>query len=128
MKPKRMAKPNELEDILKKQDDDLKSILKPKNVLSKEDYWEWRTSVEEVLHGDTKLHARHLNLDLMKRDKDILELKIEIARMKLDEFKKNNDKIKEDYKSFLDAKEAKVGFSIKDCAIDPITLEVTSLK
>lgn len=90
-------------------------------------YWEWRFYAQEM-------HNEQLKADLEQKKFDCQEKEIEIAKLKQvlykGAIKAQHDKAlgkKHEFEKFINDLELKLGFSLKNCAIDDNTLEVKEL-
>lgn len=121
----------ELDDSLpekigeRKYDKDGNEIL---GVLTSENYWKWRTTIEELDHCKTKVHlkqaiykAHHLEIERAKL------VAIEAKRNVVEQMREV-EKYKEDYENTKKEIESSVGCSLNGCVIDQFTYEVKKIE
>lgn len=92
-------------------------------VLSPEDYWEWRTSVEEMEHAKTKYDLYLFKLRIMEKDIRLLQLETALFKSTIKQMADEKDLMKEEYNKFKTKLENKYGLSLSDCLIRD-TLEI----
>jgi len=85
--------------------------------LKAEDYWEWRTTMEEMDHSKTSYSLTTMKMRLMESQAHILRMEIALFKSKLLESAAHVDKLKEDYKPFREKLEKKYNISFKDVTI-----------
>lgn len=90
-------------------------------------YWEWRTTVEEL--KSAKLNERRIHLERELLNKEIENKKMRLALFKETVTSAQSEVLKatKEYEKMKQRIEEKVGFSINNCVIDDITLEVKKL-
>lgn len=93
-------------------------------VLDGAEYWEWRTSIEEMEHAKTRVELAHARYK-------VLELSQQIGAIQLNQFKttvSNSLSAQADSKTSYDAHvkkiEEKYGIELKGCIIGDIDYEV----
>ena len=90
-------------------------------------YWEWRTTIEEMQHSSLKLKHSRLTHSLMERDIEIQKLKAIIYKNRIKEFEAQYDLSKKEYERFKESLEKDLGVSLSNKVIDDITFEVKEL-
>lgn len=98
-----------------------------KNKLSKAQYWEWRTTIEEMAHAKSKLDNKRLMYSLMDKDIEILRLKLHIYKEQVELAEKHNGDCKKEYDRCREQLEKDLGRSLKDVVIDDLTFEIKEL-
>lgn len=95
--------------------------LKSLGRLTAEEYWEWRTTVEELMHAQTRstvaqkdCRIKELETALLRRDWTERQRMCEAAKAEYDRFKKKLEDIH--------------GFSLENTSIEPTNFEVRLLK
>lgn len=90
-------------------------------------YWEWRFLAQEM-------HNEQLKFELEQKKFDLIEKEIELVKLKQvlykGAIKSQQDKSlgkKQEFEKYIKDLEEKLGFSLKNCAIDDTTLEVKEL-
>jgi len=95
--------------------------------LSRADYWEWRASVEEV--DRARLESELARVKSIAASNNLKAAQFEFELLKIEtvrKIKESEDTIR-NYKKFVEDLEGRVGFSIRDRVIDPITFEVKEI-
>ena len=89
--------------------------------MSPAQYWEWRTTVEEMNHAETKLKLKELEIKISDREAAIIDRERKIKSIQLQKLNENRDKIKSDYKVFQENLEKKLNVNLTDTVICPYT-------
>ena len=84
---------------------------------SGDDYWEWRTTVEEMEHAKTKHDLMLMKLRLMEKDAKILTMEIAFFKQRIKETGENKEFINEQYDVYKERLENKYGISLSECLI-----------
>lgn len=110
-----------------KKDKKLEEKEETAKFLTAAQYWEWRTTLEEM-------KVRKLHLEVLGLKRDLMEKEIENRKMKLTSLKRsinqhavNGQQEREQYEEFLKRLEKEVGTSVKGKVIDEITFEIRDL-
>jgi len=109
--------------------EELDDIEVVKNVVSPADYWEWRTTLEEL--ENAKLQSVNAQLEhlVLKKTEETIGLRATVKQLTLVEKKKTAyEKVKTDYNTYIAALEERLGFDVRNSAIHPVTFEVTKLE
>ena len=85
--------------------------------LKAEDYWEWRTTMEEIEHAKTSHSLNQMKLKLMEAQGQILRMEMALFRQRLSESSQYLEKCKEDYLPFKSKLEDKYNISLKNASI-----------
>ena len=96
--------------------------------LSPVQYWEWRCSIEELQHAETKVSASKVKLKLMEAESKIKKLEITQFMSQVRALNAQYMKIKEDYFKYKEDLEKDLGFSLDGCAINPIDFSVNKIE
>ena len=110
-----MGKKKKEEDIVK-----MSKGLEVLGIVPETEYWKWRLTIEEMKHSETKTQVS-------ARDCRIKELELYNQRQRHAQVLGMVPKSKEEYERVKKEIEEVVGFSIKDCVIDPHCFEVRKL-
>jgi len=86
-------------------------------VLSPADYWEWRTTVEELDHSDTKLVNMNLKLKLMETQQRMLSMEMALFRNQVSDATETKELAMQEYKKFKEKLEEIYEISLSDCVI-----------
>ena len=89
--------------------------------LNAEEYWEWRTTIEELLHADTKINGAF-------RDVKIKELETALLRREWTEAKNNAELAKTEYNKLKSKLEKNHKISLDETTIEPTNFEIRKLK
>lgn len=93
--------------------------------LTKADYWEWRTTIEEQKTAKLELELATLKLGGMEKDIELSKLKAALYRINVITHHKEILKLRDDeYNRIKKQLEETIGSELKDCVIDEITYEV----
>lgn len=80
-----------------------------------------------MIHQRTK-HAHSLSkVTIAEQEVEKKQLEVTIARMQSESVLSDTGKAEHTYQEFLKALELEIDHPVKDCAINPITLEITKL-
>lgn len=96
--------------------------------LSKDQFSEWENHILNLWFKQERLKAFQLEMELMKKDMVIQELKIKLFASK--DFKLITDEVDEAKSKFVQLRtkiEKELGASLDGKSIDPITLEVKQI-
>lgn len=91
-------------------------------------YWEWRTTIEEMNHAKTKYEKASVEYGSRQKDAEIVRLGCALFKPKVDFEKANFDAAKSEYDRFKKKLEETLGQSLDGCVIDEVTLEVKKLE
>jgi hypothetical protein len=89
-----------------------------------EQYWEWRTTIEEMEHSKTKLKNVRLEMALMERNVEILKLRNNMYKEVVRNQEFEHKRIVDEYGKFIEKLEKEIGCSIRDKIIDPVTFQI----
>lgn len=96
--------------------------------LTKEEYWEWRTTIAEMNTAKEKLTATHLQHQVLRRDAELLSVKAQLFKSTvIDAAQKESEEFRSEYDRFKAVLEERLGLSLSGKMIDDITLEVRDL-
>jgi len=87
-------------------------------------YWEWRTTIEEKSHEDTRVKIAELRKQLTESRLSEAKLNVQIATFMLKDALDKQRKISEDCQAFRVELERDLGVSLKECTIDPVFYEI----
>jgi len=91
-------------------------------------YWEWRTTVEEMLHAKSKANIAQLKKQVLDLQAIELNLKARLEAFVVKDATNHKEEVASDYQDFRKKLETQLGVSIENCSIDPINFEVIPLK
>jgi hypothetical protein len=96
--------------------------------LTKEEYWEWRTTIAEMNTAREKLNGAILQHKVLQRDAELMLVRAQLyKRSAVDDAQKVSDEFRSEYDRFKAKLEARLGLSLSGKMIDDITLEVRDL-
>ena len=96
--------------------------------LSKEQYWEWRTTICEMQLEQEKLKCAKMEHAHISRDAEVASLRAQLfVKTKLESASKKHESSVIEYNRFREALEKALGTSLSDKLIDDVTLEVRDL-
>lgn len=90
-------------------------------------YWEWRTTVEEMGHSETKLKLVRMSHALMEKEIENQRLKSAMYKAQIKAHEEQHNLAKKNYEELKLRIEKKIGQSLNNCVIDDVTFEVKSL-
>lgn len=90
-------------------------------------YWEWRTTVEEMDHSETKLKLIRMTHALMEKEIENQRLKSAMYKAQIKTQEEQHALAKKNYQELKLRIEKKIGQSLNNCVIDDVTFEVKSL-
>lgn len=106
-------------------DESLDKVLGvPPKLIPPHKYWEWRTSIEEMLHHKTKLLLSEEQHKTLRALEEVSKMKSQLHSLVISKSKNKLEEIEKDYNQFIEQLEKELGFSIKGKMIDPYTYEV----
>ena len=97
-----------------------------KNKLKPVQFYQWRLSVEQLMHAQTKKVLVEHKVAIMKKDIDIAQMKMSEVLSKL----RSDVEVKganAEYKRLKADIEKELGRSLDNCTIDEYTFEITKL-
>jgi DNA-binding XRE family transcriptional regulator len=100
---------------------------KKRDTLTSEEYWKWRSLIEELTHNKTKLLLEQKRYDIMGLQIQIEKMKQEMFREKINLAKATYARSERDYGEYKIELEKKLGRSLNNCAIDDITYKISDL-
>jgi len=100
----------------------MSTFLKP------EKYWEWRTTIEEMSHGETKAKLTRLTQNLLEKEIEIMRLKAVLHKEEVRTRDLEFIDLKKHYEEFRNRLSEELGVKLENCAIDPYTFEVKDVK
>lgn len=96
--------------------------------LTPSQYWEWRSKIEELLHGELKVRHARQTYSLMEKDIEIAKLRTAIYKQTLKVHEDNQVETKKSYDELKKRLEDELGVSLNGTAIDEITFEIRPLE
>lgn len=96
-------------------------------VLNREQFLEWRLSIEKMLHAETKVKSRRLELSLMEKDIEISKLKAQLFKDVIRQFENDYNSSKESYVALKKRIEEELQVSLDGASINEDTLEVLKI-
>jgi len=90
-------------------------------------YWEWRTTIEEMNHSETKYNLIHTKACLMEKEIEIQKLKLMLFKQSIKNASEAYQNSKKEYDRFKSSLEKELGISLNDKLIDEVTFEVKEL-
>jgi len=95
--------------------------------LTKVDYWRWRFEAKDLEACQLKLDLQKANWEKQQKDLDIANLKHHMAKGFIKDAEEKQVIRKKEFFDFIEALEKKLGFELRNAAIDDYTLEVKKL-
>lgn len=96
-----------------------------KPVLTKEQYWEWRTTIAELELSKKALEIANLHLNAAKKEIEVLNLKTQLFALgSIKTAEKEAKEAQDEYETTKNRLESILGVSFNGKIIDAITLEV----
>lgn len=95
-----------------------------KNKLNAGQYWEWRTTIEEMQHAATKLDNHRLMFALMDKDIEIQKLRLAAYKEQVRAAETRSEDAKKDYADQKAKLEKALGRSLTGVVIDDVTFEI----
>ena len=96
--------------------------------LTEKEYWEWRHSIECMQHAETKLSVKGLQLNMMQKDIEIMQLKHALFKEQYRIAEADVNQSKRDYENIKTAIESRLGESLNGKVIDDVTHEVKAIE
>ena len=93
-------------------------------VLTKEQFYRWRFSIEEMRHAETEVKLVQKSHSLMEAQLEIAALRTSIHKAQVTAKFENFEIAKKQYASEKELLEKELGYSLNDTIINEITLEV----
>lgn len=90
-------------------------------------YWEWRTTIEEMNHAKTKMELAKLEIKICDRESAIVDRERKLKAKKYEKMNEIHDKMNNDYMKFTGRLETELDISMKNTVIEPHTYEVRKL-
>lgn len=103
-------------------------IKEARSHLTKEEYFEWRTTIAELWLAEEKAKVTALTSKVMQRDAELLQAKVQVFN--LTEGQSSQKSLKEaraEYDRYKAILESALGVSLNDKVIDGSTFEVKSI-
>lgn len=100
---------------------------KQREHLTNEEYWQWRSLIEELTHSKTKILLEQKRYEIMGLQLQVEKLKQEMFREKINLAKAAYARAERDYGNFKIELEKRIGRSLNNCAIDDITYKISDL-
>ena len=97
-------------------------------VLKAEDYWEWRTTIEEMKQQELKVELTNTKQKLLDAELRCASLQNALFKHSINQVMIQRDKMKKDYDDNIKKLEDKYKISLKDCIIGDINYEVRKTK
>lgn len=88
-------------------------------------YWEWRTSVEEKSHEDTRVRVAQLRQQIAELQVSEAKLRAQLAANDVKEALMHQKRITDDYHAFRMKLETELGVGLRGCTINPYSYEVS---
>jgi predicted transcriptional regulator len=88
-------------------------------------YWEWRTSLEELSHEDTRVEVARLRQRIAELKVSEAQLEAKVADVGAREAQIHRSKLNADFHQFRERLEKELGISLRNCTIHPYSYEVT---
>lgn len=99
--------------------------ISPKNpIMDPIDYWEWRTTIEELENAKLKTLLQKRDLENARLKLDLCSLIVERENLKLLEALNSEQRTKSEYNSYIKKIEEKYQTRISGKVIDPVTFEI----
>lgn len=95
--------------------------------LSPGQYWEWRCTLEELKSAKLNEKRVHLEREIMNKEIENRKLKLAMFKEILGTARKSVEAAELENEKFRERLEADLGIDLKDCVIDEVTYEVTSV-
>ena len=90
-------------------------------------YWEWRTTVEELEHSKTKGEMVMMEIKICDREAAVIDKERKLKVKKYQDTTEKYDKIKTDYEGFKRKLEDELGINMNNTVICPYTFEIRKL-
>lgn len=103
-----------------------KKVSKPKS-LPPAIYWEWRTTMEEMQHAETKKCLAEQHLLVLQLNSEVAKNKAVLFQGEVHKAKDKAELLKKDYHSYVERIELDLGFSMKNVAVHPVSFEIIEL-
>jgi hypothetical protein len=97
-------------------------------MLTPADYWEWRTSIEEMKQQELKVELATLRQKYLETETKCLNLQAALFTQTLKQTTAQRDNYKKEYLAHIEKLENKYGVDLKDCIIGDINYEVRKTK
>lgn len=112
----------------KEEEEELKiEKLKVRGTMSGEQYWRWRTTIEEGDVAKAKAEVSHLKCQMKVLEAERTQLQMTLLRQGYKESQNLVLQAKEEYDNVKKEIEQDLGVSIDGCSINPHTYEVQEL-
>ena len=99
-----------------------------KTNLSPAQYWEWRTTIEEMDHAKEKMKSTQLEYKLLIKDAENLGIRTQLfLRTRMDAAHDLVKKTKEEYERFKGVLEKDIEQALSNKIIDDTTFEISGL-
>lgn len=95
--------------------------------LTKSQYWSWRFHAKDLEAEQLKLDLQKEKWERQQRELDIANLKHHMAKGFIKDLEEKQVIRKNEFSQFIEALEKKLGFELRNAAIDDYTLEVKKL-
>lgn len=97
-----------------------------RNSLTPEEYWEWRTTIAEMVSAQNEYLKTKLELVIMEKDAELLRARAQVfALSKVEKAKTKFDSGREEYSRFKTSLEEKIGQSLNDKIINDVNFEIS---
>ena len=105
-----------------KDDPEVIAVLRPA------DYWEWRTTIEEMKQLELKVELTNIKQKLLDMELRCASLQTALFKHSINQVIIQRDKMKKDYDEHIKKLEEKYNISLRDCIIGDINYEVRKAK
>ena len=90
-------------------------------------YWEWRTTIEEMNHLETKFKMSQLYATSLEKELEIQRLKANLYKEIVKQHQTNWESGKKEYERFKEVLEKEHNISLNNKIIDDVTFEIKDL-
>lgn len=102
--------------------------MKKKREMTQEQFNKWRLYVEYIKHAETKKELMEHKGRVKELEIQNMVLRANIFRSQITQSADNVDAVKREYDTIKEELETDLGFSITNCVVDEVSLEVKDIE